>query len=214
MQTPEPDVRRRVDACISLSDHIVQRAIRHVTVYPEQEEAEPWPDLESVLDCTSSLSKSHKSKYSSVSSSILSVKRNEAVVEAAAAQEVLAVLDEQDKEATELQRLETEDKQRLAQFESEKLAKQQAIQERHGKIDRLEDIKKLNAAKARVKVYDQAENCGSLQRLNDVESAVEFQVPDTKGPPFIPQSQPVITNPSCFKPSICSPVSTKHKSSP
>lgn len=41
------------------------------------------------------------------------------MAEAAAAQEVFAVLDEQEREATELQRLEAEDKQWLAQFESE-----------------------------------------------------------------------------------------------
>ena len=76
--------------------------MRHLTGYAEQEEAKPWPDFDSILDSTSSLSKSHKSKHSSVSHSILSVKRNEASTEAAAAQEALVVLDKQDKEATEL----------------------------------------------------------------------------------------------------------------
>ncbi|KAM7380993.1 hypothetical protein PAMP_004254 [Pampus punctatissimus] len=190
-QSPEPDVRQRVDTCVSLSDHIILRAERQLSGHSEEEE--PWPDYGSVLNSTSSRSRSHQSKYSFASSSILSVKRNEAIAEAAAAQEVLAVLDEQDKETTELQRLEAEDKERLAQFESEKLARQQAIQERRRKLDRLEEVKKLNAARARAKVYDQAGNCGTLDLLNDVEPAVEFKVFDTKDPLFIPPSQPVIT---------------------
>ena len=92
-------------------------------------------------------------------------------------------LDEQDEEATELQRLEAEFKQQLAQFKSETLTRQQVIQERRTKIDRLEEVKKLNAAKAQAKsrtAYD-----FDSQRVND-ESAVDFQVPNTKGSPFIP----------------------------
>jgi len=57
-------------------------------------------------------------------------------------------LDEQEREMTELQRLEVEDKQRLAQFESENLARQQAMQEQRRKLERLEEVKKLNAARA------------------------------------------------------------------
>ena len=102
VQISEPDVHRRVNTCISLSDHIIQRAARHLTDYPKQEEAEPWPDFGLILDSTISLSKSHKSKYSSVSSSIVSVKKKNETVGEATATQVLAVLDEQDKEASEL----------------------------------------------------------------------------------------------------------------
>jgi len=190
--------------CVSLSDHIIFRVQRQLSGHSEEEEEEPWPDHGSILNSTSSQS---RSKHSFASSNILSVKTNEAIAEAAAAQEILAVLDEQEKETTELQRLEAEDKERLARFESEKLARQQAIQERRRKLDHLEEVKKLNAARAQAKVYDQAGNCGTLNLLNDVESAVEFKdplfipqsqpvIPPTlhaSSPPFIPQSQPVIT---------------------
>ena len=57
------------------------------------------------------------------------------------------MLDEQDKGTTKVQRLESEDRQWLAEIKSEKLAQRQANQERCRKIDCLEDVKKLNAAK-------------------------------------------------------------------
>ena len=37
------------------------------------------------------------------------------------------------------------------------LVRKQAIQDKRRKLERLEEIKKLNAARARVKVYDQVE---------------------------------------------------------
>ena len=43
VQTPEPDVWRTVDSCISLLDHFIQRAVRNLTRYPLYREAEHWP---------------------------------------------------------------------------------------------------------------------------------------------------------------------------
>lgn len=98
--------------CRSLSGHVILRVERQLKGHTGEEEKEPCPDFGSDLDTAYSFS-----KHSYASSTIHSGKRN--VAEAAAAQEVFAVLDEQEREATELQRLEAEDKQWLAQFESE-----------------------------------------------------------------------------------------------
>lgn len=105
---PEPDLRRRVDTCVSLSAFMIRRAKEQLKGHTADKEQEPWPDVGSILDSSSS-SKSPSHKYGSVHSSIQSLKRKEA--EAAASQEVLAVLDEQEKEVSELQRLEVEEKQ-------------------------------------------------------------------------------------------------------
>ena len=113
---------------------------------------------------------SYRSKCGSATSSSIAVRRNEAAAEAAASQEILAVLEEQEKEETELQRLEAEDKQRQAIFEAENLARQQTMEDRRRKLNRLEEVKKLNAAKARVKVYDQAEeNVEAVDLLYEVK---------------------------------------------
>ena len=193
-ETPEPDLRRKVDTCVSLSEFILQKATGQLKGHSSAGEEEEWPDFGSILDSTDSMSKppSHNSKCGSTHSSSNTFKRNEAAAEAAASQEVLSVLDEQERETRELLRLQAEEKQRLAQFESEKLAmeaeslakqkameaevlvrqqameaetlaRQQAINERQRRIERLEEVKKLNAAQARVRVYDAAER----NSLND-----------------------------------------------
>ncbi|XP_076869830.1 uncharacterized protein LOC143521148 [Brachyhypopomus gauderio] len=197
VQTPESDLRRRVDTCIALSEFIIQRAKGQLKGHTsDEEEKEPWPDVGSVLDSTCSLSRpmSYKSKCSSTHSSIDSVKRKEAAAEAAASQEVLTVLAEQEKEVAELHRLETESTQRLAQFESENLARQQAIQEKCRKLERLEELKKLNAARARVKIYDQVdENLEEISLPHHIEMATECQAAHVSNLPLISQSLPVTT---------------------
>ena len=83
------------------------------------------------------------------------------------------MLDEQEREETELQRLEAEGKQLLAQFKSENLVRKQAMQDKRRKLERLEEIKKLNAARVRIKVYDQVEeNVESTDFLHEVEPIV------------------------------------------
>ena len=214
IQTPEQDLRRRVDKCVELSGFITQRADRQLKGLTTDDEEEPWPDVGSTLDSTGSTSKpmSYRSKCGSATSSSIAVRRNEAAAEAAASQEILAVLEEQEKEETELQRLEAEDKQRQAIFEAENLARQQTMEDRRRKLNRLEEVKKLNAAKARVKVYDQAEeNVEAVDLLYEVKPnttqavhtsspsfipqplPISIQAPHTSSPSFIPQPLPVPT---------------------
>lgn len=68
------------------------------------------------------------------------------------------VLTEQEKEATELQRLEADSAYQWAQFQVENLARQQAMQKKHRRFQLLKEVNKLNAAKAaEIGVYDQTE---------------------------------------------------------
>lgn len=184
LQAPETELRRKVDTCISLSDFIIRKAEKQLKEHTTGEEEEPWPDVGSILDSTGSLLRRpglHRSKCGSIHSSIHSVKRSEAAAEVAASQVVLAVLDEQEREEIELQKLETEN-----------LARQQAIQDKRRKLNRLEEIKKLNAAQARVKVYNQAEeNSEAINSLHDFEPTRDSQVLNALSPPFIPQPLPV-----------------------
>lgn len=130
----------------------------------QQTEQEPRPDVGSILDSTSSSIKVTIPQICSFHSSIQSLKRKDA--EAAASQDVLAVLNEQQREVTELQRPEVEEKQRLAQFETESLARQHVIQEKHRKLACLEEMKKLNAAWARAQIYEQ---------VNDKSEVIDSQ---------------------------------------
>lgn len=92
------------------------------------------------------------------------------MAEAAASQEALAVLEEQEREASEL---EVENRQCLAQFEFKDLARQQAMQVKQRKLECLEEVK--NATRARV--YDETEKgFDAIDSLHDAESAEDFQV--------------------------------------
>ena len=159
------------------------------------DEEEPWPDVGSILDSTGSMSKpmSYRSKCGSANSSSIAVRRNEAAAEAAASQEILAGLEEQEREETELQMLQAEDKQRLAIFEAKNLARQQTMEDKRRKLNRLEEVKRLNAAKARVKVYDQPEeNVEVVNMLYEVKPNTT-QPFHTSSPSCIPKPLSVPT---------------------
>lgn len=77
IQTPESDLQRRVDTCVSLSGFIIQRAERQLEGHTADEEDEPWPDVGSILDSNASLSNppSQRTRFGSTHSSIRSAKR-------------------------------------------------------------------------------------------------------------------------------------------
>ncbi|XP_061887367.1 uncharacterized protein LOC133638596 [Entelurus aequoreus] len=176
IQSPEADIRRKVDACTSLSGFIVNRAEKWLAGDIEDDE-ESWLDVGSCLgsESSKSRSKSRRSKSSSGQSCSQIIKRMEAEAEAAASQEILAVMDEQERETAERQKLELEN-----------FARQQAMEEQRRKIDRLEEVKKMNAAKARVKVYDEVESTAeSRSLLHSIKAASETQaIPITPSTPF------------------------------
>lgn len=99
-------------------------------------------------------------------SSRLSVKRQEAAAELAATEATLKVMEEMDCERNELENLEVENRQRLAIQEAENAEKLKALEQKRRELERLETIKKMNAAKARLKVYEQEIN--SDEEISDL----------------------------------------------
>lgn len=57
MQTPEPDLQRRVDTCMSFSEFIIQRAERQLKGHEADKDEESWPDAGCVLGSTGSVSR-------------------------------------------------------------------------------------------------------------------------------------------------------------
>lgn len=82
----------------------------------------------------------------------------EAEVEVAAFQEILAVMEEQEREAAELQKL-----------EHENLERQQAMEKQCREIERLEEVKKLNATRAKAKVYEEGERTGMFSNKSPLK---------------------------------------------
>lgn len=64
---------------------------------------------------------------------------------------------EMDCERNKLENLEVENRQRLAK-EAENAEKLKALEQKRWPLERLETVKKMNAAKARLKVYEQEIN--------------------------------------------------------
>ncbi|KAI3352294.1 hypothetical protein L3Q82_005273 [Scortum barcoo] len=192
---PDQDTHRRVDLCVGISKFIVSRASSRLGgKIPEQEQE--WPEAGSLFNSSSSRSGSMLSilRGASEHSSQSSVKRQEAAAEAAACQAVLKVLQEQEKEELELQHLEAEAKRKVADEEAaaikrclereeeeakirakreeEYSALQKTLDEKRRKILQLEARKSLNAAQARIHVYDQMKTVEG-QRQDTVKQRVE-----------------------------------------
>lgn len=95
------------------------------------------------------------SSVKSKRTSLCSQKKQEAVAEVAASQAALDVMREEERHLQELEELEAEDRERIAQQEAENAARRKALQEKRRELERLETIKRLNAANARTEVYEQ-----------------------------------------------------------
>lgn len=165
IQTPDADVRRQIDACTSLSAYIVKRAENQLLGGFAEGDEEPWPDVGSWFGYESITSRSNSQRSKSSSGQSCSQSRLEAEAEAAASQNILAVVEEQEKETAELQKLECENVER-----------QLAKEEQRRKIKSLEEVKKLDGAKARIKVYDEGESISkSLSSLHSIKAESEIQ---------------------------------------
>lgn len=210
---PDQDARRRVDQCEGISKFIVSRASNRLGIKIPGQEQE-WPEAGSLFSSSSSKSRSVLSilRGASEHSSQSSVKHQEAAAEAAASQAVLKVLQEQEKEELELQRLEAEAKRKVADEEAaatkcrleweeeeakirakreeEHAALQKTLDEKRRKILQLQAIKSLNAAQARMNVYDQMKDVEG-QRQDTVK---QERVEDNQGsaPTRQPLNIPVI----------------------
>ncbi|XP_035525621.1 uncharacterized protein LOC118333908 [Morone saxatilis] len=169
---------------------MVHRASSRLDGNISEKDEEDWPEAGSLFNSSTGKSGSVISilKGASERSSRSSVKRQEAAADAAASQAVLKVLQEQEREQLEIQRLEAEAKRKIAdreaaavkrrleqeaeevkrriqkeeeeaeikaQMAQEHAALQKTLEEKRRKIQHLEAVKGLNAARARMQVYDQ-----------------------------------------------------------
>ncbi len=173
--SPEPEIRRKNDTCLAITSTANEKAQRFLNGDPENI---PWPDSDSVFEATvssiisttSSKSKS-VSKMSSQSSHDSLQKRQEAAAEVAATQEVIKIMKTQHQYEEEIRKLEAEDERltverevqereieaenarKRAQFISEGTIRKIRLKEKKKEVERLEELKRQNAAQARLQVY-------------------------------------------------------------
>lgn len=156
IESPDNETRRRMDTCEAITKTIIGAVAKCSN--PSKSEVqgdENWKETEPIskLVASDKMSvKSHhtklssRSRVSSRSSSRLSAKRQDAAADVAANEAALQVLLEQETHMKEIERQEAEIAQR-----------QRALEAKRREVERLETIKKLNAAKARQQVYEQSE---------------------------------------------------------
>ncbi|KAK7925240.1 hypothetical protein WMY93_007550 [Mugilogobius chulae] len=151
-EPPDADTRRRVDTCDAVSQKIITQARENLAAEKQEKEAPErsvhYSDAGSAFNSTSSQSSKHSSsnhtssKHSSHSSK-MSVKRQEAAAELAATEATLKIMEEMESERKALEILEAENAE-----------KQKALEQKRRELERLETVKRMNAAKARLKVYE------------------------------------------------------------
>lgn len=198
VSTPDQEMRRKVDLCVEISNFIISRALsRRDERIPEEEQE--WPEAGSLFDTSTSKSASILKGLFSEHSNKSTVKRQEAAADAAASQAVLKVLQEQQYEQLEIERLEAEAKRKFAdqeaavvkrrlqreeeeakikaQMEEEHIAIQRTLEEKRRKIQRLEAVKNLTAAQARLQVYDQANIKEEREDILELDNVLDNQIP-------------------------------------
>lgn len=162
---PDSEIRRMNDTCQALSKTANKKAQQFLK--DSGSEISSWPDNESVFETTTSNVSFSSSTKRSKQSSHASQEARQAAAEAAATKEVLKIMKEQSEQEEEIQRLEREDEILTAENEAEN-AKKRALfiaesadrktklEEKKREVKRLEELKKLNAAKAKLKVYSES----------------------------------------------------------
>ncbi|KAL7842541.1 hypothetical protein SRHO_G00068440 [Serrasalmus rhombeus] len=169
---PDADTRRRVDTCDAVSKQLIERL--HVLQDEDTDKhlptvRAPWGNTGSVFSCqedqVSMLSPPFSGRVSK-RSSVSSTKKQEAEAELAATKATLKVLAEMEQEEKELERLEAENRRQLAQQEAENAERHKLLEEKRRQLKRLEATKRMNAAKARLQVYEQ--DVGSDEEISDL----------------------------------------------
>ena len=202
--TPDNDTRRRTDTCESVTNTIVESLINRIQVMDEGQHRQPeeWPlsNLNALRSHTdsrkskSSFRQSHSDFLSAGSvrskrASLCSLRKQEAAAEVAATQAALEIHEEEERHLQELEELEAENRERVAQQEAENAARivqqetenaarKKALQVKRRELERLETIKRLNAAKARMEVYDQDSD-------SDIKELLQAFDPKIKKPPTL-----------------------------
>lgn len=147
----DQETRRKVDICVQISKFILSKATSYMDGKAAEEEQD-WPDVGSLFQSTTCKSRTFEHSGKS------SVKHQEAAVEAAASQAVLKVLQKQEIEQVEIERLEAEVRRKAA--EQEALAKRLRL-EREAEELKLRMQREEDEAKCKVK---QEEEYAALQR--------------------------------------------------
>lgn len=178
--SPEPEIRRKNDTCLAITTAANKKAQCFLN---GEAENSPWPDSDSVFEATvssiisatSNMSRSVSKLFSQTSHDSLQ-KRQEAAAEVAATQEVLKIMKTQHQYEEEIKILEAEDERitaerealeremdaekarRKAQFISESTTRKIRLEEKKKEVERLEELKRHNAAQARLQVYAESIN--------------------------------------------------------
>lgn len=144
-ETPNGETRRRVDTCDAVSQKIIRQAQEGLVAGDEGTERRSvhWSEAGSVLMSAASQRSKNSNSLRSSCSSKLSVKKQEAAAELAASEATLKVLLEMESERRKLEHLEMQNADN-----------QRALEQKKRELERLETIKKMNAAKARLEVYE------------------------------------------------------------
>ena len=174
---PDGDTRRRVDTCDTVSRQILERLCSLLDDDMNQDlhtRQAPWTKTSSVFSSIESQrsilshqgsSLGHTSSKGSRRSSLSST-RKLAAAELAATQATLKVLEEMEHEEQELERLEAENRKKLALQEAENAERLKLLEEKRRQLERLETTKRMNAAKARLQVYEQ--DAGSDEEISEL----------------------------------------------
>lgn len=175
---PDHDTRHRVDTCKAVTRKIVELVKSRLEGNKESEICHAWSGMDAISSDKSSVNmsisktsaQSHSKSRASSKYSVLSAAKRQ---EAAANEATLEVLREQDQHLEELQKLEAKDKRRVAEQEAETLkrreeedrvrakhemenaARRKLLDDKRRELECLETLKKLNAAKARMQIYEQ-----------------------------------------------------------
>lgn len=174
ISVPDLEIRRKNDSCYAISKTAKEKAQCFITAAGNPEDI-PWPEADSVFDPTeSSIVSVHSfpaSKLSSRASLKSAQKRQQAAAEVAATQEVIKIMKSQHQCEEEIRELEAEEKKvnaeqeaqerameaekarQRALFVAESTARKGKLEKKRKEVERLEELKKHNAAQARLQVY-------------------------------------------------------------
>lgn len=199
--SPDPDIRRMNDTCQAFTRIANKKAECFCTGNDAEDIS--WPDAKSVFDSSVSSISSTQTRNSKTPSkasrysSILSLSAKQAAAEVAATQEVIKIMNAQHQQEEEIQRLEVEDQilkaereaeekeieaesaKKRAQFLSESADRKFKMEGKRKEVERLVELKKHNAAQARLQVYSESHNPPlTLNPLSD---------------PFVPSQQALLS---------------------
>lgn len=215
ISVPDQELRRKIDSCSAITKAAREKAQCFITAAGDPDEI-PWPEADSVFDPTDSSIVSRQSLTTSKVSSRASVKsaqrKQQAAAEVAATEQVLKIMKFQHQCEEEIRALEAEEKKMTAErdaqdrameaekarqnalFVAESAARKRKMEEKRKEVERLEELKRHNAAQARLQVY--AEEVlpdspnSSPQHIQSSHATISTRL-DAAAHPFVPLPVPL-----------------------